>query len=467
MENSKYKLVYTNWLTLPYGRIPIANGNHPKVYDWMQKYADEHPEKMQADGEYQRIYAFESNFQMPSSGVVFRHVSIFSVFNMFYGRQSLVSLDDIDPNDDCVYFLPYEVEGQSMNYFYGDFQFNIDGENTSYRITDTIKGKLLEYVNSGKVKILIGSLSEPTYGHDTILNLDREFTSKGINPSSVNLLFGNCSTRYKGQIRQFTSHESLRQQAEIGLRYPINASSLGYYCDYPRENELDSNIIRPKKFICWNRTMNRAHRATMLYMALKHDLLKDGIFSFLHGLVDYFPSQIQDLVDDPIEDIKTLSQTMKDMLPYEVDTQTLNEEGKQGFQTNENNKKEFYADTYLHITSETCFDSHGTPFMSEKTFRPILNLQPFIYIGNHHGLEELRRLGFKTFDGYIDESYDLETDPKKRWAMIEKEILRFSNMTIEELHNWYYSLTDILIHNQRHFLSLYRFNPLQELCEAY
>jgi hypothetical protein len=154
------------------------------------------------------------------------------------------------------------------------------------------------------------------------------------------------------------------------------------------------------------------------------------------------------------------------MIPYEIDTQDLTPDGKQGFQTNENNKKEIYADSYLHITSETCFDSHGSPFMSEKTFRPILNLQPFIYVGNYKALEELRKLGFKTFDGFIDESYDLEPDPKKRFDMITNEILRFAKMPMEELHSWYYSLKDILIYNQQHFLTFNTLNPLHTLFEG-
>jgi hypothetical protein len=173
------------------------------------------------------------------------------------------------------------------------------------------------------------------------------------------------------------------------------------------------------------------------------------------------------LVNEEPESLMSYVNKIKSIVPYELDTQTLNPEGKEGFQSNENNKKEFYTDTYLHLTSETLFDADGSPFMSEKTFRPILNLQPFIYVGNYRGLEELRRLGFKTFDGYIDESYDLVKDPKERFALIEKEILKFTAMNMEELHNWYYSLTDILLHNQRHFLTFKEFNPLEDFFARY
>ena len=51
--------------------------------------------------------------------------------------------------------------------------------------------------------------------------------------------------------------------------------------------------------------------------------------------------------------------------------------------------------------------------------------------------------------------------------MIEQELKRFVDMSKEELHNWYYSLTDILIYNQQHFLTFKDHNPLKELFDRY
>jgi hypothetical protein len=117
----------------------------------------------------------------------------------------------------------------------------------------------------------------------------------------------------------------------------------------------------------------------------------------------------------------------------------------------------------LHITSETEFDSGSTPFLSEKTWRPILNLQPFIYVGNYKSLEKLRSLGFKTFSPFINEDYDLIKDRRERFFAIEKEIKKFADMSIEEIHEWYYSITDILIHNQNVLKSYTTYNPIEEV----
>ena len=126
-----------------------------------------------------------------------------------------------------------------------------------------------------------------------------------------------------------------------------------------------------------------------------------------------------------------------------------------------NNLKELYTSTYVHLTTETRFEHGETPFISEKTWRPIINLQPFIMIGNVGTLKYLRELGFKTFHGYIDESYDNEFDPVVRFSMIEKEIDKLNNMTLEELNNWYYSMTDILLFNQEHLKSFANINPFE------
>jgi len=60
-------------------------------------------------------------------------------------------------------------------------------------------------------------------------------------------------------------------------------------------------------------------------------------------------------------------------------------------------------------------------FYTEKTVKPILARRLFIIIGNRYSLEGLRRLGFKTFGGIIDESYDsLEYINERHLAAMEQ-----------------------------------------------
>lgn len=75
-----------------------------------------------------------------------------------------------------------------------------------------------------------------------------------------------------------------------------------------------------------------------------------------------------------------------------------------------------YNQTAYTIITETNIENHYT-FFTEKTCKPIMAERLFIMLGGQHYLRNLRALGFKTFDGIIDESYDTEIDNNQRWSM--------------------------------------------------
>jgi len=72
-----------------------------------------------------------------------------------------------------------------------------------------------------------------------------------------------------------------------------------------------------------------------------------------------------------------------------------------------------YIDTVCSIVSETNDNDHDV-FMTEKIWKPIMAQHVFIVHGNYLYLQKLREMGFKTFNSYFDEGYDLERDPNKR-----------------------------------------------------
>jgi hypothetical protein len=111
--------------------------------------------------------------------------------------------------------------------------------------------------------------------------------------------------------------------------------------------------------------------------------------------------------------------------------------------------------SYFDITTETATTTEYHCF-TEKVCKPLVNFQPFLFVGFPGGLKLLRELGFKTFAPFIDESYDMEQDENIRLQMIYSEITRLCNMSKEEIHNWYWSMSDILLHNHRHFLEFHK-----------
>ena len=109
--------------------------------------------------------------------------------------------------------------------------------------------------------------------------------------------------------------------------------------------------------------------------------------------------------------------------------------------------KQIMLDSWFTIVSEASFgDSEGTCFISEKTFKPIACYHPFIIFGNRGSLAHLKKMGYKTFSPYINESYDTLPTWERLDAIIT-EVKRINNMTFEEKLNWYKGMTDILKHN--------------------
>jgi len=106
-----------------------------------------------------------------------------------------------------------------------------------------------------------------------------------------------------------------------------------------------------------------------------------------------------------------------------------------------------YDNTYFSIVTETCF-SNNEGGITEKTYKTFYYRHPFVMVSSPGTLAVLHKLGFKTFDGLIDESYDNIKDDDKRMDAIKKEIHKLCNMSNEELNDWHHSLSDIYDHNQ-------------------
>ena len=84
-----------------------------------------------------------------------------------------------------------------------------------------------------------------------------------------------------------------------------------------------------------------------------------------------------------------------------------------------------FAQTRCSIVLETVYDQRI--HLTEKTLRPIACGHPFMILNGPGALETIRSYGFKTFQPYIDESYDSEQDPEKRMDKVLAEMHRINN----------------------------------------
>lgn len=104
-----------------------------------------------------------------------------------------------------------------------------------------------------------------------------------------------------------------------------------------------------------------------------------------------------------------------------------------------------------HIVLETHFDvdqSQGV-FLTEKTFKPIKHGQPFLIAGAAGNIQELRNMGYRTFDHVIDHGYDTVLDHYDRARAFIESARRVARDCNSEV--WWDSILPDLAHNQEMF----------------
>tara|TARA_B100000123_G_C25582188_1_gene363204 strand:- start:225 stop:731 length:507 start_codon:yes stop_codon:yes gene_type:complete len=119
-----------------------------------------------------------------------------------------------------------------------------------------------------------------------------------------------------------------------------------------------------------------------------------------------------------------------------------------------------YKDSMFTIVGESYFsENQNIGYISEKVFKPIAHHHPFIIIGVPGLLKYLRELGFKTFEPYINESYDLEYNYHKRFFLILDEIKRLCNLSDTEKMEWMKGVLPIINHNYENLKRIEKENP--------
>jgi len=107
---------------------------------------------------------------------------------------------------------------------------------------------------------------------------------------------------------------------------------------------------------------------------------------------------------------------------------------------------EEYSKTFCHIINETTFFKPFATF-SEKVVNTMYCLRPFIMVSTPKSLEYLKKLGFKTFDQWWDESYDQEQDHEKRLIKILELIDYIDSFSVNDLQMIYKEMNNVLQHN--------------------
>ena len=346
----------------------------------------------------------------------------------------------------------YSLEKNTSNVDYWLIQFS---DSTSFKIhpIDTVvPANIIDRIKNKEVYLVLDNAYEYFYN---IVDSVYENVILKYNLPSEQIIIVSGNYDLLNYMIQYTHQHNL-QHCKIEFFNYWQKHTLDSYLNSSQDFLLTlekQHWEYEKKFLSLNRRW-RPHRLMLLTLLWDNVLLHKGHVSFKLGTdngtweesiehAKYHYRKYLDLIDL----IDKHDYGLKRAVPLNLDPTELDpfEDHKMLFYPGIN---KFYEDTYFSVVTESTSDRFNQGrFLTEKIFKPIALRHPFIVWGADKTLEALRLLGYKTFDGIIDESYDIEPDEGARFKMCVKEIERLSNLQGKELMDFLEQAKAICMYN--------------------
>jgi hypothetical protein len=347
------------------------------------------------------------------------------------------------------YVIPVGVNCSPLHWAGGKFAeipnvLYFDYEKPKNSLFDFLSPKYLKDLKKEKAFLMIDSSLEG-YHEDWIFNFfHKECEKRGISPNQIIYVTGNSivEERYKNWLKlnpqeikinplPYSHFENDVYREAIKLKELNGLPDIIKHIEYKSKNEI-------KLFNNLNRKP-REHR-TFLYIHLyEHNLLNSGLVSMnqfdAEGIIYFLNREIE----------YKLTQEVKKTLPALINNKS-NMDGNSDYYINRL-MPDICLDTWVSLVSETGYrDNEGTVFLSEKIFKPVACMHPFVVVGNKNSLVEFRKLGYESFSNWIDEDYDTKDDTQRIYAAVDaiEQVDRIENKL-----SWYKDMEEVLKHNFR------------------
>jgi hypothetical protein len=322
-----------------------------------------------------------------------------------------------------------------------------------------MSAEALEDARNGRAFIEIDYAQENYIDKKEYINLHEILKHSMIPAEQIILTFNS----FNGQ-QVYESWFSPEERRLIVKTWPHVMTSLSYDLYHANPDQCVSitewlstkQTIRSHYYLFKNRNA-REHRKAFLFMLAQNNLLSFGDWSFMQT-IEYTDGEVRYLTakyDFPYE-----HHTVRDLcnqLPKNLISERNLEYGQVSAWSYQ--YKTAHLDSYFDICTESFVNGEHRS-LTEKVFKPIASFQPFLFISFAGALDLLKQLGFKTFAPYINEDYDQEPDTAKRMHMIHNEVSRLCKMDKNQIHEWYWNMQDILIHNYEHLKLIHKNEPM-------
>ena len=214
-------------------------------------------------------------------------------------------------------------------------------------------------------------------------------------------------------------------------------------------------------------TNDRSYRLTLIAELIENNLIDKGSVS-LHLFSDSNSELKHELFNFDSKLSKDAKKLIyKNIMPLTANLVIDTEQGRGQMSADfDQSVYQMWQSSFFHIVTETVF-YYDKLHLTEKIFKPIVARRPFILCASPGNLAYLKRYGFKTFDRWIDESYDVESDNDLRIKKIVAEVKRITDMSPGDKEKMYNDMSEVLEYNFNHFFKNFREIVVNELLDNF
>lgn len=324
----------------------------------------------------------------------------------------------------------------TRDYDYVFIQFSFDNSFEIFPLDQVLTPDQLTNIQNGNYKLVLDNQDECSYNVvDSIYT--KIIIKYNIPPEQIILMTGAPHiTDYIKTRSGLLSLSCINAEWVCSAPNYMKGQIQQFYKDSQPQTLVDKEY--PKKFLSFNRRW-RLWRPMLISLLDSKGLLEKGYVSL--GKSD-IPADWNTIKDDLVKKFKFPKITTSLPTMY-LDTDDL-VVNRVGVSTSTDT---FFENSYFSVVTETTYFNDESVFLTEKTFKAIGMQHPFILVTVPGSLKYLKQLGYKTFEGIINEDYDQEWDDTKRMSMIVDEIERLSNLNKTELSAFLKESKLICTHN--------------------
>lgn len=335
-------------------------------------------------------------------------------------------LDNIPPGEKYIYHISvHQVRYFLINEKYG---FNFVSPRVMQDVKNGVAKIVILFPYEGNTGMLTGQVQGSQVNRGCVI-VDDWCKRAGLTKNQVYFVHGNLlADEFNSIVTNYTSVGVDSFSTWLPREYMAKDT------EPPAFNPIDDKNL----YLCYNRNV-RIHRKFLLCMLENKQVFDRGLISCGDPItINHIK---YDLERYGLEYLLPAAESMVNKVPIEIDMNL--KINNPAVDINEDH----YTRSFISLIPETHYEN-DILFRSEKIWKTLAVGHPFIVLSCAGFLKSLKQLGFKTFDKWIDESYDSEIDWIKRMDMATDEIKRLSTLSIDRMKEIRCEMQDVILHNK-------------------